>query len=175
MGNVYDPSILGENYDITMIQDEKGEPWWVAKDVCEVLGLEAKHAVSRLDHDEKSKVVLTDLQTPGRGGDNGSRLIINEPGLYSLIMRSRKLKAKTFKRWVTHEVLPEIRKTGAYVHATDSQKVPTLAKEVISLNERIEQDRPGGCDQKGLDLIFVVLRTWILIRDTAVFYKVHNH
>jgi prophage antirepressor-like protein len=84
------------------------EPWWVAKDVCDVLGLSnTTEAVRTLDDDEKSTLRITE------GGPE--RNVISESGLYSLIMRSNKPEAKTFKRWVTHEILPTIRKHGAYV------------------------------------------------------------
>lgn len=90
-----------------------GEPWFVAKDVCEALGLgNMSQAVARLDDDEKGGI---SNDTPG--GIQEFRTI-NEPGLYSLIMSSRKAEAKAFKRWVTHEVLPSIHRDGAYV-ATD--------------------------------------------------------
>ena len=83
--------------------------WWVLRDVCQVLGLAEPHRVaSRLDDDEKGRTQMT---TPG--GTQGVT-IINEPGLYSVILRSDKPEAKAFKRWVTHEVLPSIRRTGAY-------------------------------------------------------------
>lgn len=91
-----------------------GEPWFVAKDVCDALGLgNSRQALSRLDDDEKDTVILND-SIPG----NPNKAVVNEPGLYSLIMSSRKAEAKAFKRWVTHEVLPAIREDGAYV-ATD--------------------------------------------------------
>jgi prophage antirepressor-like protein len=85
------------------------EIWWVAKDVCEVLGLvNITEALKALDPDELTSTMLKS------GGQNREMKIINEPGLYSLILRSRKPQAKTFKRWVTHEVLPTIRKTGSF-------------------------------------------------------------
>lgn len=88
-----------------------GEPWFVAKDVCDVLNhSNHKVAVSRLDKDEVSKVYLTD--TLGR---NQRTTVVNEYGLYSLILTSNKPEAKEFKRWITHEVIPSIRKTGGYV------------------------------------------------------------
>lgn len=92
------------------ITDQNGEPWWLATDVCEVLGLDnSRQALTRLDDDEKSTVIIND------GAQGGPpRAIINEAGLYSLILTSRKPEAKEFKRWVTHEVLPTIRKTGGY-------------------------------------------------------------
>lgn len=85
------------------------EPWFFAKDVAEILDLGNMHSsLAKLDDDEKG---LHTVETPS-GFQEVS--IINEPGLYSLILRSRKKEAKAFKRWVTHEVLPAIRKTGAY-------------------------------------------------------------
>lgn len=86
-----------------------GEPWFVARDVCAVLEIRnVADAVAALDDDEKG---VATVDTPGGDQRVG---IINEPGLYSLILRSRKPEAKAFKRWVTHEVLPAIRKTGRY-------------------------------------------------------------
>lgn len=94
---------------VRVIQDENGEPWWVAKDVCKILGLEDTHkAVQRLEEDEKGRKII-----PTPGGDQ-QMLVINEPGLYSLMLRSNKPEAKQFKKWVTHDVLPTIRKTGRY-------------------------------------------------------------
>lgn len=90
-----------------------GDPWFVAADVCKALELEkTNRALSRLDDDEKG---AHSVSTPG-GRQRMS--IISESGLYSLILGSRKPEAKAFKRWVTHEVIPSIRKHGAYM--TDS-------------------------------------------------------
>lgn len=84
--------------------------WWVLRDVCRVLNIgNVTDTKKRLDPDE---VDLTDL-TDGMGRVQ-STTIINEPGLYAVILRSDKPEAKQFKRWVTHDVLPSIRKTGAY-------------------------------------------------------------
>ena len=84
-----------------------GEPWFVAVDVCSVLDLSNPTiAVSRLDEDERAKFNL------GRQGD---ATIVNEPGLYTLVLGSRKPEAKAFKRWITHEVIPTIRKHGVYI------------------------------------------------------------
>ena len=92
----------------TVLQD--GEPWFVAVDVCRALEIaNSRDAVSRLDADEKNTVVLTD----GIRG-NPQKVIVNEPGLYALVLSSRKSEAKAFKRWITHEVIPSIRKHGLY-------------------------------------------------------------
>lgn len=96
---------------ITRVIYKEDNPWWVAKDVCNVLGLNVRDSVRYLDDDdEKTYVSRKHLGlTPGK-----PMVLINEPGLYSLILRSKKPRAKAFKRWVTHEVLPTIRKTGEY-------------------------------------------------------------
>jgi len=95
--------------EIRVIRDENGEPWWVAKDVCGILGLNnVAQAVSSLDEDEKG---ITNNDTLGGVQE---LITINEPGLYTLILKSRKPQAKAFKRWITHDVLPSIRKTGGY-------------------------------------------------------------
>ncbi|MDR4436088.1 phage antirepressor [Bacillus tequilensis] len=89
----------------TFVKD--GQPWFVAKDVCEILGIKnATQAVSKLDSDERAMLNI---------GRQGNTNIVNEPGLYTLILGSRKPEAKQFKRWITHEVIPTIRKTGGYV------------------------------------------------------------
>lgn len=87
-----------------------GDPWFVAADVCKALELEkTNRALSRLDDDEKG---AHSVSTPG-GRQRMS--IISESGLYSLILGSRKPEARAFKRWITHEVIPSIRKHGAYM------------------------------------------------------------
>ena len=89
-----------------------GEPWWVLGDVCRVLDLGSPHKVAdRLDPDEKGR---NTIPTPG---GNQNMAVINEPGLYKVILQSRKPEAREFSRWVTHEVLPAIRKTGHYGEA----------------------------------------------------------
>lgn len=91
----------------TILQND--EPWWVLTDVCQVLSLGSPHKVAnRLDLDEKGR---NQIPTPG---GNQEMTIINESGLYKVILRSDKPEAKRFTRWVTHEVLPAIRKTGTY-------------------------------------------------------------
>jgi prophage antirepressor-like protein len=88
-----------------------GEPWWVARDVLDVLGVKnPTEAMRGLDHDEFSSTEVVD----SAGKRQPNTYIINEPGLYSLMLRSRKPQAKAFKRWITHEVIPSIRKHGRY-------------------------------------------------------------
>ena len=103
---VFNSEQLGE---VRMVLRD-GEPWFVAADVCKALEIaNSRDAVSRLDGDEKNTVVLTD----GIRG-NPQKVIVNEPGLYALVLSSRKPEAKAFRRWITHEVIPSIRKHGLY-------------------------------------------------------------
>ena len=97
---------------VRAIRDENGEPMFVAKDVCAALGLgNSRQALARLDDDEKG-VISTD--TPG--GEQQMQAV-NEAGLYVLVLSSRKPEARSFKRWVTHEVLPALRREGGYMVA----------------------------------------------------------
>lgn len=104
------------------------EPWFVTKDVCCVLGIEWKGSATMGPLDDDEKDVHT-MDTPG-GAQEMS--IISEAGLYSLILRSRKPEAKAFKRWVTHDILPSIRKTGSY----SAPSAP--AKAEISVQSEVE-------------------------------------
>lgn len=106
------PFMFGESV-VRVITDENGEPWFVAKDVCRVLGLENnRDAVSSLDEDEKITVANPDGNP--RAGIPHRYVVISESGLYALVFRSRKPQAREFSRWVRKEVLPALRKTGRY-------------------------------------------------------------
>lgn len=99
------------NFNATPLRaltDEAGDPWFSGQDVCTILGTGTNHLREYLDEDEITNIRTTDI------GQNGGKapVFISEPGLYKLIMRSRKQEAKEFQRWVTHEVLPSIRKHG---------------------------------------------------------------
>ncbi len=99
-----------DEHEIRVIRDEHGEPWFVARDVCEALEIgNTSDALRRLDDDEVGSTEVTDSL-----GRKQVTSIVNEPGLYSLIMSSRKSEAQKFKRWITHEVLPSLRRTGIY-------------------------------------------------------------
>ncbi|WP_429924521.1 BRO-N domain-containing protein [Agrobacterium vitis] len=99
-----------EDKDEFRVIDRNGEPWFVLSEVCKKLDIaNPSDAASRLDDDEKDTLGITD--TIGR---TKNQLVINESGLYSVIFSSRKPEAKRFKKWVTSEVLPTIRKTGSY-------------------------------------------------------------
>jgi anti-repressor protein len=108
-----------------MIVDENGNPWWIAKEACDILGLgNVARAVKSLDSDEKNTISLTDTIQKG----SPKRTIINEPGLYNLIHKSTKPKAKAFSRWIRHDVLPSIRKTGSYSVQPKIEEAPSSQK-----------------------------------------------
>lgn len=110
------------------LTDKAGEPWFVAKDVCDILGhSNVSMALDRLDDDERSKFNL------GRQGETN---IVNEAGLYVLVLGSRKPEAHEFQRWVTHEVLPQIRKTGGYIPATDADDDMTILAKAVMIGQR---------------------------------------
>lgn len=107
------PQILNyKNHQVRMLIID-GEPWWVAKDVCEILEItNSRDAISRLDDDEKQTIQGKESLVGLTDDPFTTQLtVVNEPGLYNLIMSSRKPEAKEFKRWITHEVIPQIRKS----------------------------------------------------------------
>lgn len=107
------------------------EPWFVAKDVCDILGLGRQQDSTRyLDDDEKRGCLVN---TPS--GDQ-RMVCVSEPGLYKLIMRSRKPEAKAFQRWVTHEVLPALRRDGAYVASDGTEDDATLMARALLAAKR---------------------------------------
>jgi prophage antirepressor-like protein len=122
--------------------DIAGTPWFLANDACAILGIaNIGNALARLDEDEKSSIRLAD-GTPG----NPNKAIVNEPGLYALILRSDKPGAKKFKRWVTHEVLPAIRKTGSYNLATPAFQLPQTFAEALELAARQARELDANRD-----------------------------
>ena len=130
----------------TRIADRDGNPWFIRNDVCSILGHANPSQVSaRLDDDERGVLIV---ETPS--GDQ-EMAVINEAGLYQLIMTSRKPEAKAFRRWVTHEVLPQIRKTGTY--GMDPMKaladpdalrglLLTYTEKVIALEAKVAEQAP---------------------------------
>lgn len=105
------------------------EPWFIAKDACDILEIgNTSQALSRLDEDEKNTIILNE------GIGNPNKAIVNEFGLYSLVLSSRKPEAKQFKRWITHEVIPQIRKTGSYM-----PDLSALSPELQLMNAMVAQ------------------------------------
>ena len=116
------------NAALRTLTDEAGEPWFVAKDVCDILEISnPSDALKRLDDDERSRFNL------GRQGETN---IVNEAGLYVLVLGSRKPEAHEFKRWVTHDVLPQIRRTGGYIPTTDVDDDMTILAKAVMIGQR---------------------------------------
>lgn len=115
MSNAIQPFAF-EDHLVRTIMDDGGEPWFVAKDVCRVLGIGWKGSATMgpLDDDEKDMVTLSTS-----GGDQ-ELLVVSESGLYALVFRSRKPQAREFSRWVCKEVLPSLRRTGRYALTSES-------------------------------------------------------
>lgn len=134
-----------ENLPLNVI-DKAGETWFIAKEVCKILGISnSRDAVSKLDEDEVGKTDTIDSL-----GRHQEVLIINESGLYTLIIRSNKPNARKFRKWVTGEVLPSIRKTGGYgISGKDNvlinlyEKVADLQSQVMVLQEKVSNIQIG--------------------------------
>ena len=132
-------NLIPFNYNSNQIRIivKDGEPWFVAKDVCDILEISnGRDAVSRLDEDEKNTVAITD-GTPG----NPNMTIISESGVYALVFTSRKEEAKNFKRWVRKEVIPSIRKHGAYMTPETIEKVLLNPDTIIQLATALKEER----------------------------------
>ncbi|WP_302755116.1 phage antirepressor KilAC domain-containing protein [Collinsella intestinalis] len=136
-----------DEFGTIRVADNNGEPWFVAKDVCDALGIATNHVKDGLDSDEVRNLPITEIG-PKKGGK--APLIVSEPGFYKLVMKSRKPEAKAFQRWVTHEVLPSIRKQGGYMTARADEtpeeimaRALMLAKDTMDRQQReIAELRP---------------------------------
>jgi prophage antirepressor-like protein len=143
-----------ESSNVRVTMGENGEPMFVASDVLSTLNLDRK-ALERLDDDEKG---VNSIHTPGGAQE---MTVVNESGLFNLVLGSRKPEAKRFKRWVTHEVLPSIRKTGSYVSAASVAHLPTLTQDrvsaILSIGEaitRVPGVKPGIAMAATLTVIY---------------------
>ena len=130
---VFDNREFGQ---IRALVDSQGAPAFVAKDVCLALGIgKYRDAVSTIDDDERGSVLV---DTPG---GRQQMTTVTEPGFYKLVMRSRKPEAKAFQRWVTHEVLPALRRDGGYMVARDETPEQTMARAVLLAQATIDRQR----------------------------------
>lgn len=148
------------------LNDESGESWFSGQDVCNILGTGTNHLREYLDEDEITNIRNTDI------AQNGGKapVFISEPGLYKLIMRSRKPEAKEFQRWVTHEVLPSIRKHGAYMTQQTLDKALTSPDFLIQLATKLkeEQEKVKELEPKAQALDdFTNVEDRLLVRDAA--------
>ena len=148
------------------LTDKAGEPWFVAKDVCDILGTDTRDLHKILESDEITNV--DSIHIAQNGGK--APLIISEPGLYRLVMKSRKPEAKEFQRWVTHEVLPSIRKHGAYMTQQTLDKALTSPDFLIQLATKLkeEQEKVKELEPKAQALDdFTNVEDRLLVRDAA--------
>ena len=123
-----------EEFGEIRVVEKEGQPWFVAKDVCDILEIQnTTDATKRLDADEVTRFNL--------GGLTGETNLVNEYGLYSLILGSRKPEAKKFKRWVTHEVLPSIRKNGGYIANQESLTPEQIVAQALIVANNIIQEK----------------------------------
>lgn len=112
------------------------EPWFVLKDVCGVLGLtDTNRTAERLDSDELTRTTLVS------GGQNREMYVINESGLYNVILRSDKPEAKPFRKWVTSEVLPSIRKNGGYIYGQEQFTPQELMAKALLVAQKTLDER----------------------------------
>jgi len=123
--------------------DERGEPWFMAKDVCDALELaNSRKAISDFDNEDLMSLVVTS------GGQKREMNFVSEAGLYQLIFKSRKEEAKAFKRWVTKEVLPSIRKTGGYTLTNPAQMANIIEEVIVRVSRGISltphKRKPGA-------------------------------
>ncbi|EGT4056855.1 phage antirepressor Ant [Clostridioides difficile] len=115
---------------------KNNEPWFVATDVCSALDISnTSQALTRLDDDEKNTIILNE------GIGNPNKSIVSEYGLYNLILASRKKEAKKFKRWITHDVIPTIRKHGAYMTSEVIEKTLTDPDYLIQLATNLKEEK----------------------------------
>lgn len=122
---------------VRVLTDEHGNPWFLGADVCAILGTATNHIREYLDADEITNIRSTDI------AQNGGKVpvFVSESGLYSLVLRSRKPEAREFKRWVTHEVLPQIRKTGGYIPTTDADDDMTILAKAVMIGQRTMEEQ----------------------------------
>lgn len=115
---------------------KNNEPWFIATDVCSALDISnTSQALTRLDDDEKNTIILNE------GIGNPNKSIVSEYGLYNLILASRKKEAKKFKRWITHEVIPSIRKHGAYMSSEVIEKTLSDPDYLIRLATNLKEEK----------------------------------
>lgn len=134
-----------EQFGKIRVVEKNNEPWFIAKDVCKALGLaQVSRAIQKLDEDE-----VTNSKVIDSIGREQKVNAISEAGMYSLVLVSRKPEAKAFKRWVTHEVLPAIHRTGGYMVAkADETPEETMARAVLIAQDTINRQKQQIADMQ---------------------------
>lgn len=149
------------------IVEQNNEPWFVAKDVCDILEIKnSRDAISRLDDDEKASVGLTD------GSQKRNVSIVNEFGLYNLVLGSRKPEAKQFKRWITHEVIPSIRKHGGYLTPEKIEETllnpDTIIMLATNLKDEQEKRRQAELEKQQAEKVIQLQKPKVVFADSCL-------
>lgn len=161
---IFNNEEFGEIRTVTI----NSEAWFVASDICKALEIaNTTQAVQRLDEDEKSMLNI--------GLSGGATNCVNEYGLYNLVLASRKKEAKEFKRWITHEVLPSIRKTGGYIAGQETMSDSELMAKALLVAQRQIEERNAQIERMKPKEIFCdavsASKTSILVGDLAKLIK----
>lgn len=148
-----------QKQEVRTITDENEQTWFVGVDVCDILGYaSARQAIAKLEEDEKKLEYVQHTSGQSRKTWN-----INEFGLYSLILTSSKPEAKPFKRWVTHQVLPSIRKAGKYT-TDEEQKYEADLQKLVSEIESLKVKKEASQKQTNLYKKSIDDKTYEMIR-----------
>jgi prophage antirepressor-like protein len=146
-----------ENVELGSIRvmEKDGDVWFVAKDIADILDIgNVSQALTRLDDDERNTIILNE------GIGNPEKSIVNESGLYSLVLSSRKPEAKAFKKWVTSEVLPSIRKNGGYIAGQESMSSEEIIANALIVANNVIKEKQRLLDE--------AIRTKSMISDKKV-------
>jgi len=170
-------TFTNDQFGSVRIKEINGEPWFVAADVCKALEIgNPTMALDRLDEDEKALISIEGLS---RGNDKGN--VVSEAGLYALVLGSRKEEAKAFKRWITHDVIPTIRKHGMWAREELLSNPDVLLEVVTRL--KAESDARKALEAQNAALLpkgeyydtFVARDNLTSLRDTAKLLNVKEH
>lgn len=152
--------------------ENRNDIWFIAKDVCDILELtNPTVAIQNLDSDEVTKLNL--------GGQQGETNFINESGLYALVIRSRKPEAKKFRKWITKEVLPSIRKNGGYISGQENLSDEELIQKALLVATKKIEEKDKLLEAQKPKVLFAnsveTSETSILIGDLAKLIKQRGH
>ena len=162
---------VNEDFGTIRTVNVDNTPWFVAKDVCDILEIgNPSQALSRLEDDEKNTIILNE------GIGNPNKAIISESGFYTLVLSSRKKIAKPFRLWVTREVLPQIRQTGGYIPIKEEEPNEVfLARAVQIANETIKhKDEIIANQKKRIESLEETEQDWKLLMDTKGTFSVNE-
>lgn len=136
--------------EVRILTDERDEPWFIAKDICDVLGTDTKDLRAILDADEIANLDTIEVHhTAGR-----APLIVSESGFYKIVLRSRKPVAKEFQRWVTHEVLPSIRKHGGYMMGQERMSPEEMVLASIKFMQSVVDEQKRQLEEQAPKVVW---------------------